>query len=169
MSRLAAHGLSLVVPHGWEAELTVQPDPSALDPELPPARTEPVVLHAANFALPADRGDYGSRAVEIMGQNGVFFAVIEFDESCASRRLFVGQGVPRRLSAEEFAPDQLQMPISGQAGLQRFFRVASRAFCLYVVIGSHALRGLLVREVNRVLAGLKIERSPVAQDGVTRR
>ena len=68
MSRLDAHGVSIHVPAGWEAELSIQPDPSTLDPAADPQPAPLMVLHAANFSLPAERGDYGSGAVEIMGR-----------------------------------------------------------------------------------------------------
>ena len=49
------------------------------------------------------------------------------------------------------------MAVPGQAGLQAFFHVGSRAFCLYAVIGSYSLRAVLVPELNRVLSGLSID------------
>ena len=157
MSRLAAHGVSIDVPAGWEAELSVQPDPSTLDPAADPLPAPLVVLHAANFSLPAERGDYGSGAVEIMDRNGIFAALVEFDAASASSKLFAAEGAPIRLTADDFGPDQLNLSIPGQAGLQQFFHAGSRAFCLYAVIGSHSLRGVLVPELNRVLSGLSID------------
>ena len=157
MSRLAAHGVSIDVPAGWEAELSTQPDPSTLDPTADPLPTPLVVLHAANFALPAERGDYGSGAVEIMGRNGIFAALVEFDGASAATMLFASEGVPTRLAADDFGPDQLHLSIPGQAGVQQFFHVAARAYCLHAVIGSHSLRGVLVPELNRVLSGLSID------------
>ena len=157
MSRLDAHGVSIDVPAGWEAELSIQPDPSTLDPAADRLPAPLVVLHAANFSLPAERGDYGSGAVEIMGRNGIFAALVEFDPDSASSKLFAAEGSPAGLAADDFGHDQLNVSIPGQAGLQQFFRVGSRAWCLYAVIGSHSLRGLLVPELNRVLSGLSID------------
>ena len=157
MTRLAAHGVSIDVPAGWEAELSTQPDPSTLDPATDPLPRPLVVLHAANFSLPAERGDYGSGAVEIMGRNGIFAALVEFDGASAATMLFAAEGVPTRLAADDFGPDRLHLSMPGQAGLQQFFHVGSRAFCLYAVIGSHSLRGVLVPELNRVLSGLSID------------
>ncbi len=157
MSRLAAHGVSIDVPAGWEAELSTQPDPSTLDPAADPLPAPLVVLHAANFSLPAERGDYGSGAVEIMDRNGIFAALVEFDGASAASALFSGEGVPTRLAADDFAPDQLNVAVPGQSGQQRFFCVGARPFCLYAVIGSHSRRGVLVAELNRVLSGLSID------------
>ena len=157
MTTLAAHGVSIEVPAGWEAELSTQPDPSTLDPAAEPLPAPLVVLHAANFSLPAERGDYGSGAVEAMDRNGIFAALVEFDRASAATALFSTQGVPNRLAADDFAPDQLNVAVAGQSGQQQFFRVESRPFCLYAVIGSHSRRGVLVPELNRVLSGLSID------------
>ena len=157
MSRLDAHGVSIDVPAGWEAELSTQPDPSTLDPAADPLPAPLVVLHAANFSLPAERGDYGSGAVESMDRSGIFAALVEFDEASATSALFSSEGVPTGLAADDFAPDQLNVAVPGQAGLQRFFCAGERPFCLYAVIGSHSRRGLLVAELNRVLSGLSID------------
>ena len=81
---------------------------------------------------------------------------MEFDRASAKSRLFAREGVPTRLEPGDFAPDQLHLSVPGQAGLQQFFHVGSRAFCLYAVIGSHSRRGLLVPELNRVLSGLSV-------------
>jgi len=157
VSRLAAHGVSVDVPAGWEAELSTQPDPAMLDPSLQSAAASLVVVHAANFSLPAERGDYGSGAVEIMDRGGIFAALVEFDRASATSRLFAGEGFPTRLDPADFAPDQLHLSLPGQAGLQKFFHVGSRAFCLYTVIGSYSRRNLLVPELNRILSGMSID------------
>ncbi len=156
MSRLAAHGVSVDVPAGWEAELSTQPDPAMLDSGLESSDASLVVVHAANFSLPAERGDYGSGAVEIMDRNGIFAALIEFDRASATSKLFAPDGFPTRLDAADFAPDQLHLTLPGQAGLQKFFHVGSRAFCLYAVIGSYSMRAVLVPELNRMLSGLSV-------------
>ena len=156
MSRLAAHGVSVDVPAGWEAELSTQPDPAELDPGLDASDTSLVVVHAANFSLPTERGDYGSGAVEVMDRNGIFAALVEFEGASVTSKLFAQEGFPTRLSPADFAPDQLHLSLPGQAGLQQFFHVGSRAFCLYAVIGSYSMRGLLVPELNRLLSGLSV-------------
>ncbi len=157
MTTLAAHGVGIEVPAGWEAELSTQPDPSTLDPAAEPLPAPLVVLHSANFSLPAERGDYGSGAVETMDRNGIFAALVEFDGASAASMLFSREGVPTRLAADDFAPDQLNVAVAGQSGQQQFFRVGSRPFCLYAVIGSHSRRGVLVPELNRVLSGLSVD------------
>lgn len=156
MTTLAAHGVSIDVPAGWEAELSTQPDPSTLDQAVDPLPAPLVVLHTANFSLPAERDDYGAGAVETMDRNGIFAALVEFGSASVGTMLFAAEGVPDRLAPDDFGMDQLNVAVAGHAGLQHFFHAGSRAFCLYVVIGSHSRRGVLVPEFNRVLSGLSI-------------
>lgn len=160
---LAAHGVRIGVPRGWEAEIGVLSEevgevaPGALRlSSVRPTDSPRVLLHLANFSLPADRGDYGSGAVERMDGGNVLLILLEFDRASASTALFAGEGIPRELRPEDFSPEALQRPQRNQSGLQRFFHVGDRAFCLYVVLGSHTMRNLLVPEANRLLAGLTI-------------
>ena len=51
---------------------------------------------------------------------------------------------------------QLQRLLEGQGGVQRFFTVAGRAFCLYVVFGSFARRVRTIPVVNSILDTLTI-------------
>ncbi len=159
--RIAAHGVGVGVPRGWEAELGVleeeldiaAPGELSLSSVAPPR----VLLHLANFALPAQRGDYGSGAVEMMDAGSVLIIVLEFDRASASTVLFGAEGVPRGVHPDDFSTNGLQRPHKNQSGVQRFFHVGDRAFCLYVVLGSHRARNLLVAEANRLLATLEID------------
>lgn len=140
--RLAAHGIAVDLPEGWEGAITTaapdDPGKAAADP-LP-------VLHLATTALPPERGDFGSGAVERLGPDDAFVALLEYGPECAGTALFARQGMPRRLRASWFNRRALQRTIDGQAGLQRFFTHGDRAFCLYVVLGrDHDLDPLLAR------------------------
>lgn len=150
------HGVSIGVPAGWEAELSTQEDPASIDPDLQFSESPRVVLHAANFPLPADRDDYGPGAVEKMGRSGIFISLIEFDEAAAGSLLFEAEGIPASLHPDDFTFDQLLRSFESQCGLQRFFHIGSRAFCLYVVIGSRGLRNVLAPEVNRILSRCRV-------------
>ena len=80
--RLSAHGITAELPAGWEGRITRRRRPAATSPTgasatgptaaaragaigSPDEVPEPVV-HLANFALPEDRGDFGSGAVDLM-------------------------------------------------------------------------------------------------------
>ncbi len=128
MSRIAAHGIEATLPSGWDGAVFCRtPGPGE--------STYPI-MHAGNFALPSDRGDYGAGAVESMGSAGVFVALVEHGPQSVSTPLFAQSGLALPLSARHFNPSGLQRVIRGQAGYQRFFNEAGRAFCVYVVIGS---------------------------------
>jgi hypothetical protein len=167
-------GIAVTLPAGWDAllyrreELPTAPDgtfsrqglePSALERVAPGATTHPV-LHTASFPMPPDRGDYGSGAVDIMDTQDIFVSLLEFHPDAAQTPLFARQGVPQRLTSDDFRGGALQRTLPGQSGCQRFFSHAARAFCLYVVLGSHARRHLLVPTVNELLASLEIAAEP---------
>jgi hypothetical protein len=159
MATIAAHGLAAEPPRGWDAEIysradEVQTLPSMRGPAL--TETATPILHLANYALPAVRGDYGGGAVELMGSGGIFISLLEHPSDEVGLALFAGKGIPWPLAADDFNPNQMQRTIAGQAGCQRFFAHGGRAFCLYVVIGSYGLRRVLLREVNNALATIDL-------------
>jgi hypothetical protein len=146
---ISAQGLSVTPPPGWEATI-YRRDP------LPGEQTYPV-LHAATTALPANRGDYGAGVVETLGPGDVFVSVLEFGPEAATSPLFRSLGAVPVLTPDVYRPNQLQRTIAGQAGVQRFFTTAGRAFCLYSVIGSILQRVPSTARANQVLASLRIE------------
>lgn len=159
MATIAAHGLAVEAPRGWDGEIYTRADevdvlPAGRGPAL--AETATPILHLANFALPAVRGDYGGGAVELMGSGGIFISLLEHPSDEAGLALFAGKGIPWPITAGDFDPTQMQRTIAGQAGCQRFFAHQGRAFCLYVVIGSYNMRAVLVREVNNALATIDL-------------
>lgn len=157
MHRLFAYGIGVDVPAGWEAELSLQDDAEKTEIGQAPPGQGLVVLHVANFWMPNERGDYGTEALQIMGPSGVFIALVEFNSAAVGSLLFQSHGIPTDLQPDDFDPAQLQQPMREQAGLQRFFHSAGRAFCLHAAIGSYNNRRTLAREVNSILSGLTIE------------
>ncbi len=153
--RVERHGLSAEVPAGWDARVYRRA------PDGTQATTH-AVLHAASFPLPADRGDFGSGAVERMRRGDVFVALVEYHPDAADTTLFARRGLPRRLPPESFGPNKLQRALPGQAGMQRFFHAGGRAFCLYVVLGDDRRRDALLPPVHRLLATLALEPLPGA-------
>lgn len=140
---LSSHSLSVSVPAGWEVEFS--------ELESPPGERRRPMVQFANFALPAERGDYGSGAVETMDSGGIFMVLMEFDNASTRTAMFSGTAVPTDLDSVDFSPQVLQRRLPGQSGAQRFFRIHDRAFGLYIVLGSGRASGLLVPEVNRML------------------
>jgi hypothetical protein len=160
MSKIAGHGLSAELPRGWDGEIYVRAPVVA-----PPSsgRTTPSnlgstapVLQLADFTLPAERGDYGGGAVELMGSHNLFVSLFEHGPEAVGTALFSQPGPPWPIRHSAFGPNRLQRPLPGQAGAQWFFTDSGRAFCLYAVIGSYTLRGLLTRRLNRVLTTIAV-------------
>jgi len=148
MARLAAHGLSVDRPAGWDVAIYRRSPTEG-------ATTHPV-LHAANFPLPKRRGDFGIGAVERMGPGNVFVVLFEYEPAAAGTPLFADVGRPRPRPGH-FHPRALQRTLPGQAGAQWFFTEAGRPFSLYVVLGSYARRQTLVPMAERIVTGLRIE------------
>lgn len=159
MSALRAYGVGLALPRGWDGRIFRRTDadeglaPAALGG--PRSASLHPVVHVANFALPEDRGDYGSGAVERMGPAHVLVCLLEFEASSCHEALFSREGVPR-LRAVSYSPHTMQRTIAGMCGMQAFFQVHGRAFCVYSVLGSHRGRYALAPLADRALAGIEI-------------
>ena len=151
MSRLSAYGTHVMLGNGWEGEIyrrhSVSPDEHC-----------PTVLHVASFALAPSRGDFGGGALASMSARDIFVSLFEYASEDAGGALFAREGPPWPFGGDDFSPSALRVAIGNQSGLQRFFRIGGRPFCVYVVLGSHTLRHLLAGAVNDVLAGVEFDR-----------
>ncbi len=127
MAVLRAHGIAASLPAGFEGRIFIRP---AIGREVPYP-----VANFATFALPADVGDFGSGAVNLMGTSDIFATLFEYGPESLGTPLFARQGMPRSLSADDFRPYVLRRGLSGQSGSQWFFTEAGRPFTLYVVLG----------------------------------
>jgi hypothetical protein len=180
MMRRTGYGISVEVPVGWSAALVRRltspeadvsdglhgPDaasPDAASPEgratadprpLLVERTLPV-LHVSTRPVPDGVGDFGSGAVEVMGPEDVFVALVEYGSDLAGTGLFERQGVPR-LAPSQFATNRMPREIPGRSASQHFFSAGGRAFCLYTVLGSHGRRMGTVPRAAKVAASLAI-------------
>ena len=159
---LSAEGLSVRLPRGWDGRIRFVVDgPSAALPAVhlgdpvPIGGTTNAVLHVGNFGLPAQRGDYGSGAVEKMGARNVFAALVEFDPEAAGTPLFASAGLPR-IRGANFGPNAMQRVMPRMCGSQSFCTVAGRAFCLYSVLGSYALQRPLAALLDPVIQTITI-------------
>ena len=153
MARLSGSGLSVDLPVGWEGAIDRA---GALAPQGAHEVSQPTVGHFANFPLPAARADFGAEAVEVMRPGDVFVVLFEYGSESTGKALFATQGTPRITSAD-FDRNALQHGIAGQSGLQRFFTVNSRPFCLYVVVASHIDRADSVPAVNALIDSMVID------------
>lgn len=150
---LSMEGIALSLPPGWESRIRrAAPTDTGAVP-LP-------VLHAATVPLPSDRADYGGGVVETLGDSDVFVSLIEFGSEASGSKLYPVRSDVPQITPEMFHPFQLQRKLPGQAGLQVFFTLEGRPFCLYVVIGSHAHRFALTTRANELVQQLTISPRP---------
>lgn len=143
----SGYGLSTRSAPGWHNEVYRR--------EPPPGQVTHPVLHACTRALPAARGDFGSGAVEQLGSEDVFVALVEFGIDVADEGLFARQGMPR-LAPSQFSPNRMPRSLPGLSAAQHFFSKDGRAFCLYVVIGSHSRRMALAGTAQRLVDAISI-------------
>ena len=168
MADLSGQGVAVRSPPGWDGRIYRRREEGE---RITGAPVEPggasvtthSVLHAANFPLPDQRGDFGSGAVEIMGAEDVLVILFEFHPDSARTALFAQQGLPLPLGTDCFSPNTLQRALPGQAGTQFFFSSGGRAYTLYVVLGSYANRFALVSLANSVRETVQI--APLAASG----
>ncbi len=153
MATLRAYGIEAPLPDGFEGRIFVRPTIGA---EI----TYPVA-HFSTFALPAEVGDFGGGAVNLMGSNDIFATLFEYGPESLGKPLFARQGMPRSLDAGDFRPYVLRRGLGGQSGTQWFFTEAGRPFTLYIVLGSHAQRAVLVPRVNSLIGSMAV--NPTAQ------
>lgn len=152
MTRLNRAGIDVELPTGWEGSISGGGFELMAD-----GARQPTVMHVASFPLPAERGSFGSGAVELMSNDDALIVLFEYGPDSVGTALFAAEGIPRNLQARQFDRNALQRALPGQSGLQQFFTHRGRAFCLYVVIGSHIDRLDVLPRINAVLDSLVIE------------
>lgn len=152
MSRVEHAGISFELEPGWEVTTT-----GGGFAVLPSGAREPTVIHIASFPLPHNGASFGADAVPLMGSSDVLIVLFEYGPEAVGTAPFTSVGVPKSLQARQFERSSLQRAIAGQTGMQTFFTENGRAFCLYVVLGSHIDRVDLVPQVNRILDTMVID------------
>ncbi|MFV0460849.1 MAG: hypothetical protein ACK5MT_19000 [Actinomycetales bacterium] len=150
--RIQAHGLAVETTARLDARIYRRA------PELAEDVTRPIV-HLCTVAMPTERGDYGSGAVDRLSPEDVFVSLVEFGPGEVDTPLFATKGRPTSIDPDDFDPNALQRVQNGQSGKQYFFTEAGRAFCLYVVLGSHANRRRLAATAATMVQSLQIGES----------
>lgn len=148
---LEAHGIRLSLPHGWSGRVFSR---------APGVAT----VHAGDFPLALQDGEFGDRSTEQMPGQAIFLALTEYRPGAGlepGRGLFAGRRPPLPLDPAGFSPTRLAHPRPGQVGAQHFFTSAGRPFCLYVVLaGPRARRRAHLLAVDGVLRSLAIAPRP---------
>jgi hypothetical protein len=167
VTELAAHGLSIAPPEGWEGRIFRRAEAGQVvtasevaGPAAPMGEETYPVIHVSTVAVPVDSADYGSDVVETLGPDDALVVLKEFSPADAGQPLFERAGMPRTLDAADFSPSTLQRSLDGQGGHQTFFNENGRAFSLYVVLGSFDNRLAVVPHVNEVLGTIAVDPAP---------
>jgi hypothetical protein len=147
-----AHGIGAGLPPGFEGRIFKRQGTGI--------EVTNAVAQFATFALPEEVGDFGGGAVNLMTGDDIFAVLFEYGPDSVGARLFAHQGMPRALTASDFQPQVLRRGLTGQAGTQWFFTESGRPFTLYVVVGSHARRSVLVPRVNQLLGRVSVDAVP---------
>jgi hypothetical protein len=152
--RLHAHGIAVELPVGWSGRVFSRGQGVA-------------TLHAGNFTLALDDGEFGDRSTGAMRDGASFLALTEYragDGLRPGHGLFAPRRIPRRLDPTALKRTGLAHPRAGQVGTQHFFTASGRPFCLYVVLaGPRAQRRRQLAALEHVLGSLRIqERETVA-------
>jgi hypothetical protein len=172
------YGLRATASQGWQVSVTRRPGAKPAAPsgvvirgaaphgtEAPEADVTRAVLHACTRPMPADRGDFGSNVVDLLGPDDIFVALVDYGTEVADQGLFENQGMPR-LAPSQFGPNRLQRPLPGMSASQHFFSSGGRAFCLFTVVGSHARRMASVPRAAALVASIRItDRTTLARQG----
>lgn len=145
---LAAHGLRVELPARWTGRIFRRGGANA-------------TLHAGDFQLPVDDGEFGDTSTAKMPAGATFVVVTEYAPGAGlepGHGLFAARRIRLPLEPSGFAATRLAHPRRDQVGSQQFFTSSGRPFCLYVVLaGPAADRRRQLPVLDRVLRTLRIE------------
>jgi hypothetical protein len=146
---LDAYGIKVELPAGWSGRVF--------------SRAQGVAtLHAANFALPLNDGEFGDRSTALMQSGSAFLALTEYRPGSGlqpGHGLFSPPRIPRRLDPTSLSAAGLAHARPGQSGVQHFFSAVERPFCLYVVVaGPRSGRRRQLAALEHLLSTLRIAR-----------
>jgi len=145
---LTGHGIHIELPHGWSGRVFRHGSGAA-------------TLHAANYALALNDGEFGDRSTARTPAAGCFLALTEYlpgGDLQPGRGLYAAHRLGLPLDPAALSPRALAHPRPNQAGLQQFATLGGRPFCLYVVTaGDRTHRRRAALHADQVLATLRVE------------
>lgn len=146
---LDAYGIRVTLAEGWSGRIYSRIAGAA-------------TLHAGDFALALEDGEFGDRSTGRMPAGATFLALTEYRVGTGlepGRGLFAARRLPLPLDPTAFASNRLAHARPGQVGAQFFFTTAGRPFCLYMVIaGPRDGRRQRLLAADHVLRTLHIDR-----------
>ncbi len=146
--RIDAHGIEIELPRGWSGRVFSRHDGAA-------------TLHAGNYTLAINDGEFGDRSTGRMPRGACFLALTEYVPGAGlnpGAGLFAAPRLKLPLDPTRFAARALAHPRPGQVGTQQFFTQAGRPLCLYVVLaGDRSGRRRQLAELGHVLRSLRVK------------
>lgn len=146
--RLAAHGIEIQLPARWTGRVFRRPAGNC-------------TLHAGDFQLALDDGEFGDASTGRMPPRATFLALTEYlpgEGLNAGHGLFSAARIRLPLEPRTFSVRGLAHRRPGQVGAQQFFTASGRPFCLYVVLSGPApARRHQLPMLDRVLRSLRID------------
>jgi hypothetical protein len=146
--RLEAPGVSVELPPGWSGRAVRASEHTAS-------------LHAGDFVLADDDGEFGEQSTAAMPAVASFVSLTEYLPGSGhrpARGMFRRRGLRLPLDPTAFSAGGVAVPRPGQVGMRDFFTAADRPFCLYVVLsGPRTVRRRQLLVVDYVLRSLSIE------------
>jgi hypothetical protein len=116
-------------------------------------------LHAGDFQLPLDDGEFGDASTAAMPEVASFLALTEYLPGAGLTPgvgLYAPRKIPLPLDPASFGVNRLAHPRPGQVGSQHFFTASGRPFCMYAVIaGPRTARRAQLLALDHVLRSLK--------------
>jgi hypothetical protein len=144
---LEAHGIRIELPRRWSGRVFRRSPHTA-------------TLHAGDYQLPLQDGEFGDRSTSQMPAVGSFLALTEYRPGSGLKPgvgLFASDRVRLPLDPSLFAANRLAHPHPGQVGMQHFFTSAGRPLCLYLVLaGPRTVRRRQLLVLDQVLRTLRI-------------
>ena len=103
---IEAHGLRIELPRGWSGRVFKRPAGGA-------------TLHAGDFELPLDDGEFGDQSTAVMPPGATFVALTEYQPGAGlepGKGLFASRRIPTALDPTSFSARGMAHPRPGQAG-----------------------------------------------------
>ena len=145
---LAGHGIHIELPRGWSGRGYRRGRGA-------------VTLHAANYPLVLDDGEFGDRSTARMPAGGCFLSITEYlpgGDLRPGTGLYTARRLTLPLDPASLSARGLAHPRPGQAGAQQFATLGGRPFCLYVVAaGDRLQRRRATLHADQVLHTLRVE------------
>ena len=145
---IEAHGIRIELPRGWSGRVFRRSSHTS-------------TLHAGDFQLPLQDGEFGDRSTAAMPAVGSFLALTEYRPGSGLKPgagLFAPDRIRLPLDPSGFGASRLAHPHPGQVGMQHFFTSARRPFCLYIVLaGPRTVRRRQLLVLDHVLGSLHIK------------